>query len=257
MGGYWGDFVQGDFVWGDFVLGGILSRGILSGGFCPGGFCPGGFCPRTILCLAEQGRDCDLCLTEDGNAFLYGARVIYKDLGISSIYKDLGISSKGSHVYYCNMEDTESSLGKDMAMKLLLALQGEDILERLKKWGIPDFAASICSPVEKIAYKKAMKVKDFPSQKVIDKFFMLKDDMSKTHHLLKWEYPNLKGLQEFCLKNLEWPEEYTASKVLSVTTEPLPGLPISTEFIKTSDQTSRGQACWSSLLVTCSFLPGI
>ena len=47
---------------------------------------------------------------------------------------------------------------------------------------------------------------------------MLKDDVLKTCHLLKWEYPNLKGLQEFCLKHLEWPEEYTASKVLSITT---------------------------------------
>ena len=161
------------------------------------------------MCLAEQGRDCDGCLTEDGDAFLYGGRVIYKDLRISS---------QGCHVYYCNMEDIESSLGEDMAMKLLLAFQGKDILKRLKKWGIPDFGESICSPVERIAYKKAMKVKDFPSQKVIHEFFMLEDDMSKTHHLLKWEYPNLKGLQESCLKNLEWPEEYTASKVLSITT---------------------------------------
>ena len=46
---------------------------------------------------------------------------------------------------------------------------------------------------------------------------MLKDDVLKTCHLLKWEYPNLKGLQKFCLKHLEWPEEYTASKVLSIT----------------------------------------
>ena len=102
------------------------------------------------MCLAEQGRDSDGCLTEDGDAFLYSARVIYKDLGISS---------KGFHVYYGNMEDTESSLRKDMAMKLFLVLQGDDILERLKKWRIPDFAASICSPVEKIPHKKAMKVK--------------------------------------------------------------------------------------------------
>ena len=106
------------------------------------------------MCLVEQGRDCDGCITEDGDTLLYGARVIYNHLGISS---------KDPHVYYYNMEDIESSLDKDMAMKLLLALQGDDILERFKKCWIPDFEASICSPVEKIVYKKAMKVKDFPS----------------------------------------------------------------------------------------------
>ena len=87
------------------------------------------------MCLVEQGRDCDGCITEDGDTLLYGARVICKDLGISS---------KDPRVYYYNREDIESSFDKDMAMKLLLAPQGDDILERFRKKEVHDLQSDGC-----------------------------------------------------------------------------------------------------------------
>ena len=117
-----------------------------------------------IPCLQSNSEAEAFCalLNKEGIVMVVLQRMVMLSCRVQELFiRILEYQAKALMFYYCNMEDIESSLGKDMAMKLLLALQGEDILETLKKWGIPDFAASICSPVEKIAYKKAMKVKKF------------------------------------------------------------------------------------------------
>lgn len=92
----------------------------------------------------------DACMTQDGDAFLYGA---------ATVYRKLNIEDKDPHVLAYKMADIESKLGlnreklialavlsgcdyssglqnvgKETALKFLHSLQHVDVIERLRSW---------------------------------------------------------------------------------------------------------------------------
>eukprot|EP00794_Sanderia_malayensis_P007415 gene7415-8235_t len=182
--------------------------------------------------LLNKEKVADGCITEDGDTFLYGGKIVYKNLGISAkdphvfsysmerIESEIGITRNDmvalALLLGCDYTDGVPGIGKQTAMKLLHESNG-DILERLKSWsqsGCTDMTSSI----EKQAFRKIAKVEGFPNEEVINEFLIPKDKLDKIIPQIKWTYPDLVNLQRFCLKHMEWPEEYTASKVLGVAT---------------------------------------
>ncbi|CAH3147543.1 unnamed protein product, partial [Porites evermanni] len=167
------------------------------------------------------------CITNDGDAFLYGAR---------TVYRDLCISGKDASVECYKMDDIEAELnlnrqnlvalgvllgcdylpqgvsgvGKEIAMKLIRNVKHDNLIDRFFKWAKGMCQDENLSSVEKSVKCKALKDKNFPHPEVIQEFLDPKVVPQKVS--LKIMNPDLQGLQEFCLKNLEWPEEYTREK---------------------------------------------
>ncbi|XP_071956908.1 uncharacterized protein [Antedon mediterranea] len=173
----------------------------------------------------------DACITQDGDAFLYGARVVYRNFTLNT---------KDPHIDCYRMDDIEIKLklnqnrlvglgillgcdfipkgvpgvGKEGAMKLMNALEDKvDVLQRFKEWyqGFPFQSAA-----EKDVVRKAMKVPGFPNQAVIDEFLVPKDKFPKQPFI--WARPSLRKIKGYNLTKLDWPEEYTEEKVLPMLT---------------------------------------
>ncbi|XP_068707716.1 flap endonuclease GEN homolog 1-like [Montipora foliosa] len=175
----------------------------------------------------------DGCITNDGDAFLYGAR---------TVYKDLCISGKDASVECYKMADVEAQLnlnrktlvalavllgcdylpqgvsgvGKEIAMKLIRSVDQDNLIDRFCEWTKSTCQDKDLPSVEKLVRSKALKDKNFPHHKVIQEFLAPKVVPQRVS--LKIMNPELRGLQEFCLRNLDWPEEYTQSKVLPLIT---------------------------------------
>ncbi|EDO44985.1 predicted protein [Nematostella vectensis] len=90
----------------------------------------------------------DGCITNDGDAFLYGARTVYKDLCISAkvckkiikiyikVYKILGLRRTElvalAVLLGCDyLPQGVPGVGKEMSLKLIQELKGVDLLKRL------------------------------------------------------------------------------------------------------------------------------
>ncbi|XP_033102285.1 flap endonuclease GEN homolog 1-like isoform X2 [Anneissia japonica] len=169
----------------------------------------------------------DACITQDGDAFLYGARVVYRNFTLNN---------KDPHIDCYSMDDIETKLGlnqtslvglgillgcdylpkgvpgvgKEGAMKLIKALDNEvAILQRFREWH-QDFAYQ--SMAERDVMRKALSVPGFPNQAVIDEFMVIKD--KKPKHTFHWARPNLAKIKTYNQIKLDWPDEYTEEKVL-------------------------------------------
>lgn len=175
----------------------------------------------------------DGCITNDGDAFLYGAR---------TVYKDLCISGKDASVECYKMEKIETELnlnrqklvalgillgcdylpqgvpgiGKEISMRLMKNVHQGNLIDRFYEWKKGTELDENVSSVEKSVKCKALKDKNFPHPEVIQEYLTPKVVPQRVS--LKISNPDLPGLQEFCLKHLEWPEEYTRDKVLLLIT---------------------------------------
>ncbi|KAK3101349.1 hypothetical protein FSP39_002889 [Pinctada imbricata] len=70
----------------------------------------------------------------------------------------------------------------------------------------------LLNPIEVVVYRKARSVPDLPQTKVISEFLDVKDKCPKK--IQSWKRPQLVRLQDYALRKLEWPEEYTEEKIL-------------------------------------------
>ncbi|KAH3882245.1 uncharacterized protein LOC127881884 [Dreissena polymorpha] len=187
---------------------------------------------EAMCALLNSAGLVDGCLTNDGDAFLYGA---------ATVYRNFTMNAKDPHVEMYKMSDVEGKLGIDRgglvalglligcdfvpkgvpgigaanAVKLLELLRGTDVLERLQQWrSMPE--SSCLAQVEVATRRKALGLSDFPQIKVINEFMIPKDRCPS--RLSPWKRPVPAKLQEFALLKLEWPAEYTLEKVLPLTT---------------------------------------
>ncbi|XP_035692480.1 uncharacterized protein LOC118426956 [Branchiostoma floridae] len=199
---------------------------------------------EAFCALLNRENLVDGCLTDDGDAFLYGAR---------TVYRNLTLDKKDPHVDCYQMTDIEEKLlldrnklvglalllgcdycpkgvpgvGKELAVRVMTALETCDVLERFKVWrseapcGMTSQLTGSQkrvknSSIEVTVMRKALTDPAFPDTKIINEFLVTKDTCPPQK--LEWKRPRLLVLQELNLRLLEWPEEYTLEKVLPLVT---------------------------------------
>ncbi|XP_078612991.1 uncharacterized protein LOC144882829 [Branchiostoma floridae x Branchiostoma japonicum] len=199
---------------------------------------------EAFCALLNRENLVDGCLTDDGDAFLYGAR---------TVYRNLTLDKKDPHVDCYQMTDIEEKLlldrnklvglalllgcdycpkgvpgvGKELAVRVMTALETCDVLERFKVWRSEAPCEMTSQPkgtqkrvknssIEVTVMRKALTDPAFPDTKIINEFLITKDTCPPQK--LEWKRPRLLVLQELNLRLLEWPEEYTLEKVLPMVT---------------------------------------
>ncbi|XP_060556631.1 flap endonuclease GEN homolog 1-like, partial [Ruditapes philippinarum] len=136
---------------------------------------------EALCALLNANGLVDGCLTNDGDAFLYGA---------TTVYRNFTMNSKDPHVEMYRLSDIQSKLGIDRgglvalglligcdfvpkgvpgigianAVRLLQSLQGQDILIRLQSWSTMSEKECV-DQTEILARRKAIQVPDFPQIK--------------------------------------------------------------------------------------------
>ncbi|KAK3742364.1 hypothetical protein QZH41_019300, partial [Actinostola sp. cb2023] len=188
------------------------------------------------LCAWMNARGIvDGCITNDGDIFLYGGKTVYKDLCISTkecsmdlysmddIESELGLNRQSlvslAILLGCDyLPQGVPGVGKEMGLKLVYELQGIDMLQRFQKWSTFQIQDDDMSKIERNVKKKALRIPGFPNREVIDEFL---SPNLKTQNLTipkGYKCPDLKGVQDFCWRYLEWPEDYTREKILPLVT---------------------------------------
>eukprot|EP00057_Strongylocentrotus_purpuratus_P015189 XP_011669663.1 PREDICTED: uncharacterized protein LOC100889325 [Strongylocentrotus purpuratus] len=173
----------------------------------------------------------DGCMTEDGDAFLYGARIVYRNLNMATgkvdCYRMDDIETKldldrGRLVALAILLGCDylpkgvPGVGKEVAMRFMKSLPSSvDPLNLFQDWR--GGCASAClTNEERDVRKKSVRVEGFPNQDVIQEFLRNKE-RPPTHHS-EWRRPLLLHLQQFNLVKMEWPIEYTQEKVVPLMT---------------------------------------
>ncbi|XP_066931858.1 flap endonuclease GEN-like isoform X1 [Clytia hemisphaerica] len=193
---------------------------------------------EAMCAVLNKHKMADGCLTNDGDFFLYGGETIYRDFGINPkdqhvlIYTTEGIKKRTNLTRHdmiglallngCDYTQGVAGVGKRTIKKFLEEREfDEDLLIRIQKWSDEDFKhLEECSDAELTIIKKLHKEKanKFPDDKIIDEFLVQKDKLDGVRQKMKWSYPHIKDLQEYLLKHLEWPEDYTLPKILQLAT---------------------------------------
>ncbi|XP_074628888.1 flap endonuclease GEN homolog 1-like isoform X2 [Acropora palmata] len=176
----------------------------------------------------------DGCITSDGDAFLYGARTVYKDLS----------TSEHGSVFCYKMDDVESQLdlnreklvafavlvgcdyfpqgvrgvGEEKAKKLISALNHRNLLERFDAWTEELCNDEGLSKIERKIMREALKDKNFATRKaqIVDEYYRYTE--TPPEHCLKTTSPDLAGLQNFCKENHWWRGEKFLVKILPLIT---------------------------------------
>lgn len=179
----------------------------------------------------------DGCFTNDGDFFLYGGQVVYRDLGIDPKdphvlkYTLQAIKSRTrlsqndmiglALINGCDYTKGIAGVGKITITKFLEEKSfSDDLIQRFKNWYRNDFfqEAKDVGRNELVIARKALKTENFFNQKIIDEYLIEKDALDGIKKKLRWKYPDIKSLQQFLLDNLEWPFEYTLPKALQLAT---------------------------------------
>ncbi|GAB1605099.1 hypothetical protein Ahia01_000791700 [Argonauta hians] len=174
----------------------------------------------------------DACLTNDGDAFLYGAK---------KVYRNFTMDRKDPHVESYNMQHIQQHLqfnqerlvafalltgcdyqpkgvphvGVETALKLLRSLVNIDILSRFRQWKTMEFSECFCG-IEKSVKEKASKLPEFPSEQIIQEFLVSKDVLPKKN--LQWKSPNMKKFENFVVAKMDWEKGYAVQRVLPLVT---------------------------------------
>lgn len=175
----------------------------------------------------------DACLTNDGDAFLYGAK---------KIYRNFTMDSKDPHVESYNIKDIENQIklnrrhlvafallvgcdylpkgvpkiGVETTLKLFKILGEKDALSRFQEWrSMKSF--EFLTPVEANVRNKALSLPEFPYEEIIKEFLVPKDKLPTKD--LHWKQPNIKKFQEITAEKLEWTQEYALKKIIPLVTK--------------------------------------
>ncbi|XP_027711408.1 flap endonuclease GEN homolog 1 isoform X2 [Vombatus ursinus] len=162
------------------------------------------------MCAYLNAHGCvDGCLTNDGDAFLYGAQTVYRNFTMntkdphvdcytmSSIKKELGLDRDSliglAVLLGCDyLPKGVPGVGKEQALKLVRALDGQSLLQR-----------------------KACSCEGFPFHEVIREFQLSKDRLTKK---ILCRRPDLLSFQVFALEKMEWPRHYACEKLMVLLT---------------------------------------
>ena len=69
-------------------------------------------------------------------------------------------------------------------------------------------------------HRKALAVPGFPSEAIISEYLISKNKLPRNgQEVLSWRFPQVLSAQVICHRRLEWPFEYTHTKVLSLMTQ--------------------------------------
>ncbi|XP_078711325.1 flap endonuclease GEN homolog 1 [Lampetra fluviatilis] len=185
------------------------------------------------------------CFTDDGDAFLYGARTVYRGLAVSDqdphverycvdrIRRELGLDRDAliglAVLLGCDyLPKGVKGIGKELALKLIHSLQGESLLNRFRAWrkgpssgahrpedGEGHWRQRHCTQeaaaAESAVRRKALECPGFPHEDVIAEFRSHKDKLPLQ---LQWSRPNLQKVVDVVERKLEWPPHYTCHKLL-------------------------------------------
>ncbi|XP_064635840.1 uncharacterized protein LOC135493019 [Lineus longissimus] len=186
---------------------------------------------EAFCALLNKSGFADGVITQDGDAFLYGATRVYKNFSISG--KDAQIESYSiEHVnakLHLNRDKLIAlglllgcdyvpkgvpGIGKETAMKFMMAYrETTSVLERFREWKA--HPSRVDSSIEGKLKSKALVVKEFPFEKVIDEFMVVKDTCPRK--ALTWNKPQIDKLYEFNEK-MEWSRAYTNEKIIPLLT---------------------------------------
>nr|XP_054757002.1 flap endonuclease GEN homolog 1-like [Lytechinus pictus] len=173
----------------------------------------------------------DGCMTEDGDVFLYGAQVVYRNLNMATgevdcysmddIRRDLNLDRRRlialAILLGCDyLPKGVPGVGKEVAMRFMNSLPSSaDPLNLFQSWKGGCDSDSQTSE-ERSVKKKCLRVEGFPNDDVIKEFFQNKEKPSTCH--MEWKRPLLLHLMQFNLVKMEWPIGYTQEKVVPLVT---------------------------------------
>lgn len=189
---------------------------------------------ETLCAFLNFHKLVDGCITNDGDAFLYGARTVYKDLS----------TSEHGSVFCYKMDDVESQLdlnreklvafavlvgcdyfpqgvrgvGEEKAKKLISAVNHRNLLERFDAWTEELCNDEGLSKIERKIMREALKDKNFATRKaqIVDEYYRYTE--TPPEHCLKATSPDLAGLQNFGEENHWWRGEKFLVKILPLIT---------------------------------------
>ncbi|KAK7099265.1 uncharacterized protein [Littorina saxatilis] len=187
---------------------------------------------ETLCAALNAAGVVDACVSDDGDCFLYDARVVYKNLtldtkdphvesySISDITSELGLTRErlvalalllGCDYYPAGVP----GVGEAWAVKLMASLATVDVLKRFREWR--HMAASDCiDSTEVLVWRKASSLPDFPPQKVIDEFLVPKEKVPRAPPV--WQRPQILKMLALGTRYLDWVEQYSLEKILPLTT---------------------------------------
>jgi hypothetical protein len=184
----------------------------------------------------------DGVLTNDSDAFLYGA---------TTVFRDLSTTDKCASVDCYTMKDIQDVLGLNrtdlVALALLLgcdycpegvvgvgsgkALQflrahksqqaSPDILEQFRQWRLGNITeGDLESKIEQLIFRRAMACPGFPQEEVIGEFMSTAPPLTVDRDTLTtWRAPRLSSAQVFCRQHMDWSPSYTAEKMAPLITQ--------------------------------------
>ncbi|XP_041365061.1 uncharacterized protein LOC121380345 [Gigantopelta aegis] len=174
----------------------------------------------------------DACITNDGDAFLYGARKVYRNFTMNS--KDPHVESYSMTSIKTNLGFTRQALigaalllgcdylqggvhgvGLERVVKLMSSLSHVDILKRFDSWARMDLT-ECTDKVEQFVRQKALAMHGFPQKEIISEFLNSRETTPSRQ--FSWRRPVIQRAQSFAEVKLEWPTDYTLEKVLPLVT---------------------------------------
>lgn len=170
----------------------------------------------------------DAVITEDGDAFLYGAETIYKDFTTTKVqsvqsYKMASITAKTSfareHLIalalligcdYC--PKGVPGIGVAQASRFCKETASNEVLDRLL--ALTENPLCARSTLERTIAGKISKMESQQFTEIIEEF--LSQPQKAPPKINRWKKPLLLKAQDLCLAKLEWPINYTLAKMLKL-----------------------------------------
>ena len=181
---------------------------------------------EALCALMNRESYVDAILTEDSDAFLYGATVVMKGLNIGDPFLNMYSMEKINEVLKigrndmiamgvllgCDFYPGVPNIGKASCAKLCQKLEsGVTLLDRLEFWVSNAFDTKKCAvSYEKSVIEKISQAEPFSLEDIKEEFLKTKDEIHNFGHI--WSCPDLKNLEQFLEYNLDWPVGYTCEK---------------------------------------------
>ncbi|KAI6650947.1 Flap endonuclease GEN-like protein 1-like [Oopsacas minuta] len=181
---------------------------------------------EALCALMNREKYVDAVLTEDSDAFLYGATVVLRGLNIGDPDINMYSMEKISKVLKIGREDMiamgvllgcdfytgVATIGKASCLKLCQKLKTDvTLLDRMEAWVANGFDSSKCEfPYERSVNEKLLAAEQFSFESIKGEFLQTKDEINNFFHI--WSCPDIKKLEVFLEYNLDWPVGYTCEK---------------------------------------------
>ncbi|OWK09984.1 GEN1, partial [Cervus elaphus hippelaphus] len=136
----------------------------------------------------------DGCLTNDGDAFLYGAQTVYRNFTMNTKDHEHNGCKLCQTDRYCDPHDYEYCCPCE--------------------WHRTEHERQL-NVVEYNIKKKACSCEGFPFHEVTQEFLLNKDKLVKA---VRYQRPDLLLFQRFTLEKMEWPNHYACEKLLTLLT---------------------------------------